>query len=228
MQIVETTRCSLAVAELALHDASNNVELAVNNIFESEEALDTWTYQGKTTKKQEEREEPVKKGGNRGRKSIEQIPNYFVDLARRGNQREQKGARATENGAEGRENRQPREKTEDGGFRGKRDQQPRNRREQGGKRDSKKPSANSAAETKIESDDHWVILCANKNNQFIFFRKTVLWCLTVVKILKTRRNHNRSMSRSAKSSQNHPMHHCHLLMLFVETHKNHKLPLNSQ
>jgi len=143
-EIIETTRCSQSEAELALHDASNNVELAVNNILENSN-LDTWThYKKKGPKGKEEREEPPKKGGNRP--------------VRRGNNPRdfQKGGR-TENG-EGRENRQPRNKEADGEFRGGRKQQERPRNKEGGRREGRKPNA----EHKEEEDNQW------KNGPLVF------------------------------------------------------------
>jgi len=147
-EIIETTRCSQSQAEIALHDANNNVELAVNNILESSE-LEAWShYKRKGPKtKEEEREEQIKKGGNRPARRTNQ------------GQRDSKGPRNTENGNESRENRQPREK-EDGGVRSGRAQPSRTRREPTGKRDNKKN-----AETKDESDDYW------KNGPLVFNRR---------------------------------------------------------
>jgi len=138
-EIIETTRCSYSQAELALLDASNNVEEAVNNILENAN-LDTWSHYSRKGVKKEEHEEPTKKEGKR--------------QGRRNNQREgqrdgqPKGARNAENGnTEGRENRLPREKED-----GTRRSQPRARREQGGKREGKKNVQN---EHKEDGDEHW-------------------------------------------------------------------------
>jgi hypothetical protein len=147
-EIVEATRCSQAEAELALHDASNNVDIAVSNILDNAK-LDTWShYSKKGPKGKEEREEP-KKGGNRPDR-------------RGGNKRDfqQKGGRGTENGNEGRENRQPRNK-EDGETRGPRKPQERLRRDPNAKREAKKPNT----EHKEEANDHW------KNGPLVFNRR---------------------------------------------------------
>lgn len=146
-KIIESTGCSYSTAELALHDTNLDVELAANYILENPN-IDTWTHcTKKGSKGKEEREEPQKKGGNRP--------------ARRGNQRDfQQKAGRTENGNEGRENRQPRNK-EDGEFRGGRKQQDRPRREPNTKREGKK----SNAEHKEEEDDHW------KNGPLVFNRR---------------------------------------------------------
>lgn len=65
-EIVEMTRCTQAQAELALHDADYNVELAVDRLLEGS-APESWVHQksrkGKKQNGTDEREDVARKGG---------------------------------------------------------------------------------------------------------------------------------------------------------------------